>query len=227
MAWQGDPLTDPLARDHAARDFRRWQQVERRAAASTVNLALASLDALYRCLGLGRPYVRRDKPALAAPRALDEAAQRRRGPRTGSRRGRDGPGVRVSARCAEPCHLGLRPVQPVRHEDRIRRRTRSDPHARSDLPQLPIVEHTTDTHGATEIVFDALRPTRPAVHPTSQRCRRPAPVSPRRAYRHARLRGAARPCTTPADPRAIRRPAPHGRVAEAAAGSRRACSSLG
>ena len=75
--WQGDPLTDPLARDHAARDFRRWLQVERRAAASTVNLALASLDALYRCLGLGRPHVRRDKPALAAPRALDEAAQRR------------------------------------------------------------------------------------------------------------------------------------------------------
>ncbi len=75
--WQGDPLTDPLARDHAARDFRRYLQVERRAAASTVNLALASLDALYRCLELGRPNVRRDKPALAAPRALDEAGQRR------------------------------------------------------------------------------------------------------------------------------------------------------
>jgi site-specific recombinase XerD len=42
-----------------------------------VNLALASLDALYRCLGLGRPNVRRDKPAHAAPRALDEAGQRR------------------------------------------------------------------------------------------------------------------------------------------------------
>jgi len=76
--WQGDPLTDPLARDHAARDFRRYLQVERKAAASTVNLALASLDALYRCLELGRPNVRRDKPALAAPRALDEAGQRRR-----------------------------------------------------------------------------------------------------------------------------------------------------
>ena len=74
--WQGDPLTDPLARDHAARDFRHWLQVERRAATSTVNLALASLDALYRCLGLGRPHVRRDKPAQAAPRALDEAGQR-------------------------------------------------------------------------------------------------------------------------------------------------------
>ena len=67
--WQGDPLSDRLARDHAARDFRRYLQVERRAAASTV----ASLDALYRCLGLGRPNVRREKPAQAAPRALDEA----------------------------------------------------------------------------------------------------------------------------------------------------------
>ena len=75
--WQGDPLTDPLARDHAARDFRRYLRVEKRAAASTVNLALASLDALYRCLGLGRPNVRRDKPAQAAPRALDVASQRR------------------------------------------------------------------------------------------------------------------------------------------------------
>jgi len=75
--WQGDPLSDPLARDHAARDFRRYLQVERRAAASTVNLALASLDALYRCLGLGRPNVRRENPAQAAPRALDEDGQRR------------------------------------------------------------------------------------------------------------------------------------------------------
>jgi site-specific recombinase XerD len=75
--WQADPLSHPLARDHAARDYRRYLQVERKAAASTVNLALASLDALYRCLELGRPNVRRDKPVVGAPRALDEAAQRR------------------------------------------------------------------------------------------------------------------------------------------------------
>ena len=47
LAETRDPLADPLARDHAARDFRRYLQVERRAAASTVNLALASLDGLY------------------------------------------------------------------------------------------------------------------------------------------------------------------------------------
>ena len=74
--WEADPLGDRLARDHAARDFRRWLKVERRAAASTVNLALASLDALYRQRGLGNPNVRREKPVRAAPRALAEDDQR-------------------------------------------------------------------------------------------------------------------------------------------------------
>lgn len=75
--WAADPLTDPIARDHAVRDFRRFLQVERRAAPATVNLALASLDALYRQRELGRPNVRRDKPAEAGPRALDVEQQRR------------------------------------------------------------------------------------------------------------------------------------------------------
>jgi site-specific recombinase XerD len=74
--WDADPLGDRLARDHAARDFRRWLKVERRAAASTVNLALASLDALYRQRGLGNPNVRREKPVRAAPRALAQDDQR-------------------------------------------------------------------------------------------------------------------------------------------------------
>lgn len=75
--WAADPLTDPIARDHAVRDFRRFLQVERRAAPATVNLALASLDALFRQRELGRPNVRRDKPAEAGPRALDVEQQRR------------------------------------------------------------------------------------------------------------------------------------------------------
>jgi len=74
--WDADPLIDRLARDHAARDFRRWLKVERRAAASTVNLALASLDALYRQRGLGNPNVRRELPVRAAPRALSQDDQR-------------------------------------------------------------------------------------------------------------------------------------------------------
>ena len=74
--WVADPLTDPIARDHAVRDFRRFLQVERRAAPATVNLALASLDALYRQRELGRPNVRRDKPDAPGPRALDVDEQR-------------------------------------------------------------------------------------------------------------------------------------------------------
>jgi integrase len=74
--WDADPLSDRFARDHAARDFRRWLKVERRAAASTVNLALASLDALYRQRGMGNPNVRREKPVRAAPRALEQDDQR-------------------------------------------------------------------------------------------------------------------------------------------------------
>jgi len=72
--WQGDPLSDRLARDHAARDYRRYLQVERRAAASTVKLALA-LDALYRCLGLGARTC-----AVRSPRS----PRRARWTRTGS-----------------------------------------------------------------------------------------------------------------------------------------------
>jgi glyoxylase-like metal-dependent hydrolase (beta-lactamase superfamily II) len=53
--WGGDPLGDPLARDYAARDFKRFLKVERGLRPASVNLALASLDSLYRCLGLGSP----------------------------------------------------------------------------------------------------------------------------------------------------------------------------
>jgi site-specific recombinase XerC len=76
--WHGDPA-ERSARARSRRAGLPALVAGRAArAASTVNLALASLDALYRCLGLGRPHVRRDKSALAAaPRALDEAAQRR------------------------------------------------------------------------------------------------------------------------------------------------------
>ena len=64
--WGGDPLADPLARDYAARDFKRFLKVERGLRPASVNLALASLDSLYRCLG---PNVRREELPQAAPRA--------------------------------------------------------------------------------------------------------------------------------------------------------------
>jgi site-specific recombinase XerC len=75
--WGGDPLVDPLARDYAARDFKRFLKVERGLRPASVNLALASLDSLYRCLGLGRPNVRREELPQAAPRALGVEQQRR------------------------------------------------------------------------------------------------------------------------------------------------------
>ena len=55
--WGGDPL----ARDYAARDSKRYLKVERGLRLASVNLALASLDSLYRCLGLGSPNVRREE----------------------------------------------------------------------------------------------------------------------------------------------------------------------
>ncbi|MDP1889539.1 MAG: hypothetical protein Q8K55_01495 [Gemmatimonadaceae bacterium] len=75
--WQGDPLTDPLARDHARPRLSPHFQVERRAAASTVNLALAPLDAPYRCLQRGRPRTFAATSSCWRRRALDEDDQRR------------------------------------------------------------------------------------------------------------------------------------------------------
>ncbi|MGA2929825.1 MAG: hypothetical protein ABSG43_28335 [Solirubrobacteraceae bacterium] len=75
--WGGDPLADPLARDYAARDFKRCLKVERELRPASVNLALASLDSLYRRLGLGSPNVRREELPQAAPRALSVDEQRR------------------------------------------------------------------------------------------------------------------------------------------------------
>lgn len=82
-------------------------------------------------LVLTQRHPRRLPAPAAARRALGHRALLKlrrttlRGPRARRRRGRDGSRVWVSARRAEPRQLGLRPVQPVRHEGRFRRRTRS------------------------------------------------------------------------------------------------------
>jgi hypothetical protein len=44
---------------------------------ASVNQALAAIDNFYRSLGAGRPQVAREDLAQTAPRALDEAEQRR------------------------------------------------------------------------------------------------------------------------------------------------------
>jgi len=73
----GNPLTDAHARDYAVRDFKRYLKLVRRGKPASVNLALAGVDHLYRYLGAGRPDVRREELAQAAPRALSPDELRR------------------------------------------------------------------------------------------------------------------------------------------------------
>jgi integrase/recombinase XerC len=73
----GDPLTDAHARDYAVRDFKSHLKTVRRAKPASVNLALAAIDHFYRYLGAGRPDVRREELAQAAPRALSPDELRR------------------------------------------------------------------------------------------------------------------------------------------------------
>jgi site-specific recombinase XerD len=72
----GDPLTDPRARDWAVRDYRTWlltAAVPKRAPA-TVNNALAAIDDLYARRGLGPAAAERLDLPEVAPRALDKRA---------------------------------------------------------------------------------------------------------------------------------------------------------
>ncbi len=73
----GDPLSDAHGRDYAVRDFKSYLKTVRRAKPASVNLALASVDHFYRYLGAGRPDVRREELAQAAPRALSPDELRR------------------------------------------------------------------------------------------------------------------------------------------------------
>jgi hypothetical protein len=66
----GDPLGDLHARDYAVRDYKSHLKVVRRAKPSSVNLSLATIDNFYLFLGMGRPEVRRERLAQAAPRSL-------------------------------------------------------------------------------------------------------------------------------------------------------------
>ena len=69
-------ISEPRARDLAARDFKRLLKVERRWKPSSVNLALAAVDHFNRFLGLGAANVTREAVAQASPRALEPAEQR-------------------------------------------------------------------------------------------------------------------------------------------------------
>ncbi len=70
-------LADPHVRDWAVRDYKRHVKTAKRWAPASVNQALAAIDNFYRSLGIGRPEVPREELAQVAPRALEEAEQRR------------------------------------------------------------------------------------------------------------------------------------------------------
>jgi integrase/recombinase XerC len=78
LAWldsadvDGDPLTDPDARNGAVRDYRTHLLTIARRTLSTVNAHLTAIDDLYRHLGLGPAVVRRQEIPQAAPRALPD-----------------------------------------------------------------------------------------------------------------------------------------------------------
>jgi site-specific recombinase XerC len=84
LAWlvdadvDGDPLTDPAARDWAVRDYRAHLKALRKSSPATINITLAALGDFYQHCGLGAPAARReDLPARDAPRALGERDARR------------------------------------------------------------------------------------------------------------------------------------------------------
>jgi site-specific recombinase XerD len=77
LAWlaaadvDGDPLSDPAARDGAVRDYRAHLQTVAKRKPATINTTLAALGDFYTRLGLGAPNAARLDLPKRAPRALD------------------------------------------------------------------------------------------------------------------------------------------------------------
>jgi len=72
-----EALADPHVRDWAVRDYKRDVKATKHWSPASVNQALAAIDNFYRSLSVGRPEVPREELAQVAPRALEEAEQRR------------------------------------------------------------------------------------------------------------------------------------------------------
>jgi site-specific recombinase XerD len=78
LAWlpdadtDGDPLTEPAARDAAARDYRAYLLTVAKRKASTVNAHLTAIDDFFRRLGLGPAAAKRQQLSQTAPRALSD-----------------------------------------------------------------------------------------------------------------------------------------------------------
>lgn len=73
----GDPLSDPHARNFAARDWRAHLKRSRRLAPRSVNAALAAADSLFRFRGLGPADAPREELPREAPHGLDPDEQKR------------------------------------------------------------------------------------------------------------------------------------------------------
>jgi integrase/recombinase XerC len=71
---QGDPITNPRARDWAVRDYRLWLLRDGPDKRSVVyaNSALTAIDDFYTRRGLGKVAIERDELPDTAPRALEE-----------------------------------------------------------------------------------------------------------------------------------------------------------
>ena len=98
-------LTDPHVRDWAVRDYKRFAKTKKRWGPASVNQALAAIDNFYRSLSAGRPEVPREQLAQVAPRALDEADQRRS---SASSRPAPRPGTGLSPSCSSTQACALR-----------------------------------------------------------------------------------------------------------------------
>jgi site-specific recombinase XerD len=83
LAWlptavvDGDPLTNPAARDQAVGDWRAYLVTAANQAPATVNNALAAVDDFYARRGVGRATVERTSVSSKAPRSLTRSAQLR------------------------------------------------------------------------------------------------------------------------------------------------------
>ena len=73
----GDPLSEPAARNWAVRDYRKHLLTVARRKPWTVNAHLTAVDDFYRRRGLGPAAARREDLPKAAPRALPKRAQLR------------------------------------------------------------------------------------------------------------------------------------------------------
>ena len=83
LAWldeaqpDGEPLSDPAARDWAVRDYRSYLVTVAKRAPATVNKAMAALDDFCTWRGLGKASARRAEIPQRAPKALSSKAATR------------------------------------------------------------------------------------------------------------------------------------------------------